>query len=89
MRRCDSGFDDRGEIAGGDGADEVDAFVGAVAEGSACGLAAAAEGNGGASTEAECVAGLIDDFEVAFDTDGAVVEDCHASAGHECLRRMC
>ena len=90
MRRCGfSGLDDWGEIAGSDGAGEVDAFVGAVAEGSVCGLAAAAEGDGGAPTEAEGVAGLVDDFEVAFDTDGAVVEDCHASAGHECLRRMC
>ena len=49
-------------------------------------MAAAAEGDGGASAEAERVAGLVDDFEVTFDTDRTVVEDCHASAGHERLR---
>ena len=79
-----SGLDDGGEIPGGDGTDEVDALVSAIAEGGVCRLATAAESDGGASAEAERIAGLVDDFEIAFDADGTVVEDCHFGAGHEC-----
>jgi len=88
MRRTESsGLDDGGKVPGSDSADEVDALVGAVAERGVRGLAAAAKSDGGASTEAESVAGLVDDLEIAFDADGTVVEDCHFGTCHECPPR--
>ena len=84
---CDeasSGLDDGGKVPGCDRAGEVDALVSAVAKRRVCGLAAAAERDGGPATEAEGVSDLIDNLEIAFQPDGTVVEDSHTSAGHEC-----
>lgn len=60
--------------------------MGAVAERGGGRLAAAAKGDAGTAAKAEGVARLIDDFEIPFDANGTVVENCHARAGHECLR---
>jgi len=49
--------------------------MGAVTEGFIGGLAAAAKANGTTSRQAKGFASGIDDFEVAFDADGAVVID--------------
>jgi hypothetical protein len=60
--------------------------VGAVAERRIRRLATTAEGDSGAAAQTKRVSSLIDNFEIAFDTYGTVVEDCDASAGHKCLR---
>ena len=76
-------LDYRRKIACRNGADEVRALVRAIAEGGVGGMAAAAESDGSAPAEPEGVSGLINDFEIAFDANGTVVEDCHFGAGHE------
>jgi hypothetical protein len=66
-------WDWRRQITRRHGVGEVLALVGAVAEGLVARMAAAAEGNGGPSSQAECVAFLILHFEIAFHSDRAVV----------------
>jgi hypothetical protein len=51
--------------------------VRAVAEGLIGGMTAAAESNGGASGETEFISGGIDNLEIAFDQDGAVILECN------------
>ncbi len=48
--------------------------VAAIAEGFIFGESAAAEADSGAAGKAEDAAGGVDDFEIAFDTNGAVTE---------------
>lgn len=77
-----------GEILRGDGAREVLAFVGAIAERLILGVATAANSYGGATTQAKFLACLIDNLKVALDADGAVIEKRHFGACHEFLRSM-
>ena len=84
------GSDDRRQVACGDGADEIDALMGSIAERRVGGLAAAAKGDRRAATQAKRVASLIDDFEISFNTNRAVVENCHSGAGHDAsVRTIC
>src|ERR1039458_7161292 len=64
----------RGQFARDDGVIEALAAMGAIAEGLVGGLAAAAEGDDGASGETEGGAGGIEDFASALGADVAVID---------------
>ncbi len=55
----------------------------AVAEGLVGGVPAAAERDDGAACKPVCVAGWVQDFEVAFDANGTVSEDGDFSFFHD------
>jgi hypothetical protein len=65
------------KVSGGNFVREIGVAVGAVAEGLIGGMTAAAESNGGASGETEFISGGIDNLEIAFDQDGAVILECN------------
>ncbi len=75
-----------GEIARSDRAREILAFVSTIAERLICGVTAATNCYRGATTQAEFLASLIDNFKVTLDTDRAIIEKRHFGACHECLR---
>jgi len=76
IRRLRLRLRDRGrKIAGSDYAREILALVGAVAKGRIGGVATAAKAEAGPAAEPEGFAILIDDFEIAFDAHGTVIED--------------
>jgi hypothetical protein len=52
-------------------------------------MTAAAKANCRAASEAEGLAFLIDNFEIPFDTQRAVVEDSDFRSGQEDLRQIC
>ena len=61
--------------------------MGAVTEGLVRRLAAAAQADGGAAREIEGLSVLVEDFEIPFDADGAVVPDGDLRGGHDAFRR--
>ena len=61
---------------------KADLLMGPVAEGFVGGVAAAAQADGGAPGEAEGLALRVEDFEIAFDADGAVAVDGDFGGGH-------
>jgi hypothetical protein len=63
----------RREISGGYFVSEIAFAVRAIAEGLVCGMSAAAETDGSASGQAEFISGWINNLEIAFDKDRAVV----------------
>jgi hypothetical protein len=65
---------------------EVHPFVGPVAKGLRFGVSAAAKADLRAATEAKNLAILIDDFEVALDSNRSIVANCDLCTSHPILR---
>jgi len=65
----------RREVASYDYAGEILTLVGAVAERSIGGVAAAAKAEAGSAAESKGFAILIDDFEIAFYAHGTIIKD--------------
>jgi hypothetical protein len=51
-------------------------------------MTATAEANDRATAESERLPFLIDNFEVAFDAQRTIVEDCNFRSGQESLRQI-
>jgi hypothetical protein len=62
--------------------------VRSVAERDIRGVATTAESDGSATSQAELLSFLIDDLEIAFDTNRPIVEDSYLGCCHEILREI-
>src|SRR6266849_3934067 len=74
------------QVAGGNQAREIRPLVGAIAKRLVVGVATTTKRDRFAPSQAESLAFLIDNFEIAFDANRSVAENGHFGCGQESLQ---